>query len=69
MKINPNHVKDGQEAWAKSGLHYGQAVQMNGKAYKVVAIGYGMLFEGKAEIEDENGNKQTVKITDFTVTL
>ena len=64
MRLNPNHQQDGEEAWNKSGLVYGQEVLYKGKKYMVIGIGYGMLFKDIAQID--NGEEiLNVRISDL----
>lgn len=66
MNINHNHQQDGEQAWKESGLHYGQKVIYKGKVYEAVAIGYGVLMQGKVRIA--NGEETlTVKVSDLKV--
>lgn len=51
MHLNDNHESDDLEAWNKSGFHFDQQVMFQGKQYMAVAIGYGILFDGKIKIE------------------
>lgn len=53
MRLNPNHIADGEAAWGRSKLHHGQIVTYKGKPYVVTAVGYGSLLEGKIKIENE----------------
>ena len=66
MNINPNHQQDGEQAWAKSGLHYGQIVKYQGKEYKAVGIGYGILCDGKVRIKNDIETLQ-VNVVDVEV--
>lgn len=66
MNINHNHQQDGEQAWKESGLHYLQTVKYQGNEYKAVAIGYGVLKQGKVRIA--NGEETlTVKVSDLEV--
>lgn len=56
MRLNPNHEKDGQDAWKESGLTYGQKVKYKGEEATVDAIGYGPLAKGRVRISTYIGN-------------
>jgi hypothetical protein len=62
MRLNPNHEKDGEEAWKKHKLSYGQKVKFEGEEVTVIAIGYGMLLDGRVQIDTGEGLK-TVDVT------
>jgi hypothetical protein len=64
MNINPNHQQDGEQAWKESGLHYLQTVKYQGNEYKIVAIGYGVLMQGKVRIANSE-ETLTVKVSDL----
>jgi hypothetical protein len=64
MKLNKNHEQDGKQAWKDSGLEEGQIVTYKGKKYYAVAIGYGMLLQGKVQIDNED-ELLTVNLTDL----
>lgn len=64
MNLNKNHQQDGEQAWKDSGLKEGQIVTYKGKKYYAVAIGYGMLLQGKVQIDNEE-ELLTVNLTDL----
>jgi hypothetical protein len=55
MRLNPNHEKDGQDAWDKYKLSYGQKVKFEGEEVTIIGIGYGLLLDGKAKIDTDQG--------------
>ena len=55
MRLNPNYEKDGQEAWDKYKLKYGQKVKFEKEEVTIIGIGYGPLFDGKAKIDTNQG--------------
>lgn len=63
MRLNKDHGKD---AWKKYKLRYGQKVKFEGEEVTVVAIGYGLLLDGTAKI-DTNEGVRIVDVTDLEV--